>query len=233
MGATDSYAARLIDPTNNAAAYSKNNARTNETDRFSYIYTGSLVNGYDLNVSGADFDEGKKPDAFFSNRASFPLVTYRENQLILAESSLRLAAGGNITEALDALNDYRAYLAGGGYLNPAYIKGNGFYQPFTATDFLAGGIENPGTLTPADALYKEIIEERYVSLLGTMESFVDLHRKGMGSFAGKQNWEVLGLTPRTGSDIPQRFLVAQVEINSNTSAPRPSPGLFDKTEIFQ
>jgi hypothetical protein len=235
MGATESYAARLIDPTNNAA-YSKNNARTNETDRFSYIYLGSLADGYDLNVFGADvadiIDHGQA-DGFFSNRASFPIVTYRENQLILAESSLRLAAGGDITEALNALNDYRAYLDGGGYINPAYNTANGFYQPFTAADFIAGGIENPDGLAPADALYKEIVEERYVSLLGTMESFVDLHRKGLGSFASKQNWEVLGLTPNTGSNIPQRFLVAQSEINSNTSAPRPSPGLFDKTEIFQ
>ena len=101
------------------------------------------------------------------------------------------------------------------------------------SDFDAGGVGNPGTLHPKDALYQEIMKEKYIALLGTMDVFVDLHRKGFGAWSGKQNWEVLGLTPNTGSTIPQRFLIAQVEVNSNTSTPRPSPGLFDVLQVFQ
>jgi hypothetical protein len=229
MGASDSYAARMIDPTNAAASYNKNNAKTDESDRFAYIFYGSLEDGYDLNVSGYDYDDGE-PDGMFSNRASFPIVTYRENQLILAETALRLGDAG---AALDYLNDYRAYLDAGGYLNPDYVTGTGHYLPYDNADFANGGIANPDGLSSDDALYKEIIKEKYISLLSTMDVFVDLHRKGFGSFSGKQNWEVLGLTPNTGSVIPQRFLIAQVEVNSNTSTPRPSPGLFDLLEVFQ
>jgi len=230
MGARDSYAARMLDP-NSGVAFNKNNAKTDESDRFSYIFLGdgSEDDPYDLNVLGSDYD-GESPDGMFSNLAPFRIITYRENQLILAESSLRL---GDFDSALDELNDYRAYLDGGGYLNPDFVTGAGHYQAFVDADFDAGQIENPGTLSREDALYAEIIEERYVSLLGTMDVFVDLHRKGFGSFSGKQNWEVLGLTPNVGSNIPQRFLIAQVEVNSNTSTPRPSPGLFDVLAVFE
>lgn len=224
MGATNSHSARMLDPTNTAAAFNKNKAGiTDESDRFAFIYTGDLAEGYDLNASEDDV-------AMFSPTASFPLITYRENVLIQAEALLRL---GKDTEALASLNAYRDYLNKGGYLTDDYFTGAGKYKPFTAANFVSGGSENPDGLADKDALYRSIIAEKYVSMIGTLETFVDLHRKGFGSFSGKQNWEVIGLTPTTGSNIPQRLLIAQSEINTNTSTPRPSPGLFDNTEIFK
>jgi starch-binding outer membrane protein, SusD/RagB family len=88
-------------------------------------------------------------------------------------------------------------------------------------------------LAQNDALYKEIITEKYISLLGHLEVFNDMRRSGYGSFAAMQNWQVVGVTPNVGTTIPQRFLIAQVEINSNSNAAGSLKGLFDKTAVFQ
>lgn len=220
MGAKNSHSANMLDPANVGAAYNMNNANTDESDRFAFIYTKD--GQYDLNVSDDDV-------AMFSANASFPLITYRENVLIQAEASLRL---GHADDALTSLNEYRGYLNNGGYLTDDYFSGAGNYLPYVAADFDNGGLLNADGLTSGDALYRAIIAEKYVSMIGTLDTFVDLHRKGMGSFSGKQNWEVIGLTPAKGSNIPQRLLIPQSEINTNTSTPSPSPGLFDNTEIF-
>ena len=47
-----------------------------------------------------------------------------------------------------------------------------------ATDFNAGGIENPTAtaLTPVRALLREILEERYVTFMGQIEGFNDVRR---------------------------------------------------------
>ncbi|SHH93683.1 Starch-binding associating with outer membrane [Chryseolinea serpens] len=228
MGATDAYAPRMIDPTS-PETFNRNNAKTDESDRFAYIYWGDFADGYDLNVSGVDYDDGN-PDGMFSNQAPFGILTYRDNQLILAEALLRQ---NNFSTALDELNEYRAYLSAGGYLNPDYVTGTGHYQDYDAADFANGGMENADGLDQNDALYREIVEERYISLLSSMDVFIDMHRKGFGAFASKQNWQVIGLTPVNGTTIPQRYLIAQVEVNSNTSTPRPSPGLFDVLQVFK
>ncbi|MBL0745204.1 SusD/RagB family nutrient-binding outer membrane lipoprotein [Chryseolinea lacunae] len=226
MGAADAFAPKMLDATS-PETFNRNNDKNVEDDRFAYIYYGNYEDGYDLNVSGFDYDG--EADGMFSNRAPFRMLTYRDNQLILAEATLRQSG---FTAALDELNEYRAYLDAGGYLNPDYYSGPGNYQPYASADFDEGGSQNPDGITAADALYREITEERYVSLLSTLDVFIDMHRKGFGSFAGQQNWQVIGLTPVTGTLIPQRFLIPQSEVNSNTSAPKPSPGLFDPTELF-
>ena len=225
LGAADALAPRLLDP---SADEYRGNAKTNEEDRYNYSYITdeNYTAGYEPNYY-SEFD-WETPDGYFGTNTGFPLVTYRENQLILAEALLR--TGG---DALSALNDYRDYLNGGGYLNPDYFTTDDSYLPYVSADFDAGQIENPDGIPAADALYREIIQEKYVSLLGTIEVFNDMRRKGFGSFAGKQNWEVIGITPNTGTTIPQRFIISQAEINSNTSAPTPTPGLFEKTEVFK
>lgn len=234
MSAADGLAPRLLDP---SAALTRNNAKTDEGARFDYsfITDENYAVGYEPNYYSM-FDWGA-PDGYFGTNTSFPIVSYRENQLILAEAELRVNGFNN---ALDALNDYRAYMEDGGYINPEYIGANNLmYEPYVAADFApAGGIlnpagiENPDGISAESALYREIIEEKYVSLLGTLEVFNDMRRNGYGVFATQQNWQVIGVTPNTGSTIPQRFLIPQSEINSNTSTPTP-PGLFDKTEVFK
>lgn len=227
MSAADALAPRLLDP---SAALTRNNAKTTEGARFgySYITDENYAVGYEPNYY-SEFDWGA-PDGYFGTNTSFPILTYRENQLILVEAELRVNGFAN---ALDALNDLRDYLGTGAYINPAYITADNIqYDAYDAADFAAGGIENPDGVSAESALYREIIEEKYVSLLGTLEVFNDMRRMGFGDFAGQQNWEIIGVTPNTGTTIPQRFLIPQTEINSNTSTPTP-PGLFDKTEVFQ
>lgn len=234
MSAVDGLAPRLLDP---SATLSRNNAKTEEGARFDYsfITDENYAVGYEPNYY-SDFDWGV-PDGYFGTNTSFPILTYRENQLILAEAELRVNGFNN---ALTALNEYRAYLETGAYINPAYIAAdNLMYSPYVAADFAPeggilspAGMENPDGVSAASALYREIIEEKYVSLLGTLEVFNDMRRTGFGDFATQQNWEVIGVTPNTGSTIPQRFLIPQTEINSNTSTPTPA-GLFDKTAVFQ
>ena len=53
----------------------------------------------------------------FAENASFPLITYQENILTLAETSVR---AGNFDGALEYLNEYRAFLNEGGYIDPTY-----------------------------------------------------------------------------------------------------------------
>lgn len=229
LSAADALAPRLLDP---GADEYRGNAKTNEEDRFNFAYMNEeiYVAGYEPNfLSNAQGYKGA-PAGMFAITADFPLVTYRENQMILAETSVRT---GDVGAALGYLNDYRKYLNEGGYLNPDFYSGPGNYLAYDATDFDAGNTENPDGISSAEALYREIIQEKYISMIGQIEVFNDMRRNGFGSFAGKQNWQVLGITPNTGSTIPQRFIISQAEINSNTSAPTPTPGLFERTEVFK
>jgi hypothetical protein len=236
MSADFALAPHLLDPGLVDGTAYRGNAKTDETARFYWYYypegLNSGVEEYDINVLWSD-DWGNDPseDGFFSAINSFPILTFAENQLILAEALVRT---GDDAGALDALNSWRQELAGGYRISPAY-QGEGLqYDDYDLLDFApVVGIENPDGISASDALYREIIEEKYVSLVGTLEVFTDMRRKAFGSFAGEQNWQMLGVTANTGSEIPQRFLIPQTELNANTSAPGTPPGLFEKTALFQ
>jgi hypothetical protein len=233
MTADNAIAPALLD---SSTPIYRGNAKTDETARFLWYYypeeLNSKVNEYDINVlSAADgWVDDESENGFFAAEASFPILTYAENQLILAESLLR---NGDMQGAIDALNAWRNVLNLGYRISPAWQAEGLLYESFDAADFSPGGIENADNLPAEDALYREIIEEKYISLLGTLEVFNDMRRTGTGTFSSQQNWQVLGITPNAGSTIPQRFLIAQTELNSNTQAPPSPPGLFDKTEVFE
>jgi starch-binding outer membrane protein, SusD/RagB family len=223
MTADDAIAPRLLDAT--AAEY-RGNAKTDEEARLNYLYVPGGVqyaSVYDCNIQCA-FDDwvGSEDDnGFFGGNTSFPLITYEETQLILAEATMR---NGNFTDALDALNDYRAYLNGGGYFGPGYVAGYAHqYDAYVDADFEAGGMESHG-LSKNDALLAEIIEERYVTLIGQLEQFNDVRRTK----------NAIGLTPVTGSALPQRFFYPQSEISTNTNTPaQTAADLFKPTEVNQ
>ncbi len=231
----NAYAIDLILPT---ASNYRGNAKTNEEARANYLFLDEFEiygGGYEINFLSL-YDFGY-PDGYFGTETDYELLSYRENQLTIAECELRL---NGFNAGLNALNTYRGYLNGGGYLNPDYpgaaLGYGSTYLDYNASDFAPGGMENSpitSTLSASDALYREIVEERYVSLIGHLEGYFDIRRMGFGSFASQQNWVTLGITPNTGTDIPQRFLYSQNEINSNTSTPSPIPALFDKTAVFQ
>jgi hypothetical protein len=230
--AGNGYEANLLDP---SKPTSRNNAKTNETGRFNYIYApGGLNIGteYDLNVL-SDFDWGNPPEynGFFGATTSFPLVTFEENMLIRAESFAKL---NNFPEALASLNTLRAYYNTGAQFGPstAYADpanggdpdvGGVRYDPYVAADFAPGGIENAAGKAPTDALLTEILEERYVTLTGQLEQFNDVRR----------THNYLGLPVVAGySTFPQRVLYPQTEQNANAKQiPTGAVSLTDPTPV--
>tara|TARA_Y100001933_G_scaffold66533_1_gene66904 strand:- start:6625 stop:8022 length:1398 start_codon:yes stop_codon:yes gene_type:complete len=194
----------LLDP--NSSEY-RGNSKTDEIARSSFYFNTSGRPNY---LSG-----------YFTRSNGFPLVSYPENLLTLAESGLRTK---NFYTGLSHLNEFRGYMAGGGYLNNGYDTLSLRYNPYLQTDFESGGIENKDSQTKEDALLQEILEERYITFYGQIEGFNDVRR------TRKENKGVI-LTPNTGSLLPERFLYPQSEIVSNPNTPSPIPGFFEPTKV--
>jgi len=226
MSADAGVAPQMLDE---ASAKYRGNAKTNEEGRFNYIYLpgGSASDAavYDINVyCDADGWVGSADEnGFFGCTSSFPLLTYEENALILAEASIR---NNDFAAGLSALNDYRSFLNDGGYLGAAYADTANFahlYEPYEDADFETGGMENNG-LDKNAALLQEIIEERYITFIGQIEQFNDVRR----------THNAIGLIPVSGTKIPQRFYYPQSEINTNPNTPSQSPtDLFVETTVNQ
>ncbi len=191
----------------------RGHAKTNETARYNYLLQTTDI-GIQPNTKNNGIAQIDGPGA---------IVTYAENLLILAEAGGR--ADFNI--GLQRLNEFRAYMATGGYLsspNMASLQ----YLPFVAADFNSGGIENlNGAVSPNDALLREILEERYVTLFGQIEVFNDIRRT-----QNEANIRV-PVVPNVGSQLPQRFLYAQSELDANSSTPNPIPAFFQRTTVNQ
>lgn len=208
------FMASLIQPgaTNPIPENYRGNSKTDETARYNFYFTKTSV-GIQPNTS----------TGFASQTAPTSLVTYQENLLILAEAGLR---SQGFSTGLDYLNQFREFMNGGGYLfniDAANLK----YQPYTTADFQAGGIENPGDLSSDDALLREILQERYITLFGQIEPFNDTRRT-----AG-QNTVRVPVQPNVGNSLPERFLYPQTEIDRNNNVPQPIPDLFQPTEVNQ
>lgn len=190
----------------------RGNAKTIEKSRMSYLCTGTTNLNYTTN-------------GFFGQISAFPLATYAENLLIMAEADTRL---NGINAGLTRLNAFRSYMSTGGYINSTYLTtGNFKYDPYVAADFTSGGIENPVSkaVTPTEALLREILEERYITLIGTFEGFNDMRR------TFKESNIKVPIPVNFGSNLPQRMLYPQVEVDRNTSMPTNYPDLFTPTPI--
>lgn len=199
MDASDSYLSRIL----GTGAGNRNNAKTNEATRRAFIFDAAL--GF-ADLSYGDGTPGT--GGAFDAAASYPLVTYKENQLILAEAKIRQ---GDLN-ALTNLNNVRAALA-------TEFAG-GTYTAYVLTDFDAAGIAGAASRTQAQSLLLEIMEERYVSLFAQIEVYNDLRRAN----------NPLGLTAKNASGFPQRFFYPQSEINANPNTPAlAAADLFAKT----
>lgn len=211
IDATGMYGVNLINP---AGTRYRGNAKTNERARYSYFYNSSTNLNFSANGTG-----------FFNHSTSFPMATYAENLLILAEADARV---NGFTAGLTRLNTYRAYMNTGAYISTSYLTtGNWRYEPYVAADFAPGGIENGGAspLTQERALLREIMEERYVTFIGQIEGFNDLRRVFTET-------DIRVPVPLNfGTQFPQRFIYPQVEIDRNTSTPNPIPALFAVTYV--
>lgn len=122
----------------------------------------------------------------FAVDASFPIISFVETKLIEAEAAHRTSG-----DALTPFNAVRTELAS--------VYGGSF----------------PASTDSGNTLLLQILEEKYISLLGQTQVFHDVRRtnnaigvpiKGVGA-----------------TKIPQRFLYPQTEINSNKNF----PGLVD------
>jgi len=219
MNAADAAAPTYIDPSSDLY---KGNAKTDETGRYNYLYqVGLNTNDLDPNVL-VSFDWGNDPslDGFFGASTPFPLVTYAENNLILAEALLKGA--DNTGGALAALNVHRAYMNTGGYLNSGYVALGAKYEPYVVTDFAPGGIANAATSgqSVSQALLREILLERYITFIGQVEQFNDVRRT--------KNYLGIKLKTTTATKMPQRFLYPQAEINTNPNTP-----ILGATDLFK
>lgn len=219
--AEGAYNAELLNPAKTATY--RGNTKTNETARFKFYYLENGVNA--VGVIEPNTLTTTAARGFFARDASFPLVTYQETILTLAEMAIR--SGKGFDAALAHLNAYRSFLNGGGYLNATYkVAGTYKYDPYVAADFAAGGIENKDGITANNALLREILEERYVTFYGQHLGWNDERRtrsEGLG----------IKLKPNNGSQLPGRFIYSQNEINSNPNSPRTVPSLFETIAIYK
>lgn len=173
-----------------------NNGKTDETDRLNYYYDGTNLNN---------------TDGFAAASESFPLVTYMENQMIIAEAEAAKGTATGDQNAVDALNNSRDYL------DNKFDTDN--YDDLLLTDFQAGGAyENT-------SIPQHVRNWTYLGLIGQIEGF---------NFVRRIDYNVDGLSPVQGSEFPQRFLYPQDERNTNSdNLPDPVPGLFDATPVNQ
>ena len=212
---------KLIDPT--LTATYRGNAKTDETARFNFYYLRQGVNV--PNRVEPNTQKRATQVGFMSVDAVFPLVTFQENKLTQAETSIR---AGSFADALRFLNEYRAFMnAGGGYINSVTAANFSFrYLPYEEKDFDRAGMENSDGIAKNEALLREILEERYVAFYCQTIGWND-ERRNRTSPVG------IKLTANAGDKLPWRFIYSQNEINGNPLAPKPVPGTFDVMTIYK
>ena len=206
LGNNGSYLLELLNDT--TSAY-RGNAKTNETARHNY---------YKIDETSGEGNLG-----VIERFEPMPMVTYFENQLIKAEAAARTGADG-----LGHLNDYRAWLAGGGRLNTTFNSDTTIqYDAYVSADFASGGMENSDGVSAETALLREIIEERYVSGFGTYMPFND-HRR----LRGDSETDLIVPFPLNpgGTAHVERIPYAQDELTSNSNMTE-DPGLYAKTKV--
>lgn len=199
----------------------RTNAKTNTAHVWNYLYsevkdetTGDVV-GHNLNTSG-----------FFAIDRSFPLVTLQETQLIKAEAAART---NDLAKSLTAINEFRAFMSTGGYLAPEFqeIEGVGMqYDAYATADFQNGGMLNTDGLSEQKAYLREALAARYTTLAGLLESFSDVRR------TYNETDVRVKVTPTIGSELPQRFIYPQIEVNTNENIPE-VVDLFTPTPVNQ
>lgn len=202
------YFFELLSPT--GSAY-RGDAKTNETARFNYL----------VNTTGGRSINNTTANGAFGATASYPLFSYEENLLILAEAAYYVDGFG---AALSYLNQLRAYYASGAHIGQAYHSMPFQYEPYIANDFVAGGMAAVSGLNQDESLLRKILEEKYVLMYSQLEGFIDF-RRTMDKVYG------MPIPPNTGSRIPQRFLYPQTELDRNVNIPEYIPNLYEKTPV--
>jgi len=202
------------------------NSKTDETALYNHFIQIGIY-------SGAGIDPNTI-DGMFTSDAPHPILTFYENQLILAEAYARLGTAAGIISAVDALNSVRQVLATG-YINgktigSTYKKFGIQYDDYLPTDFNPGGLANPAS-TGRDqqtGLLYEIETQKYFVSLAQYNVFSDVRR-----WAKATPVVTLPIPIVNGSVYPARFIYPQGDINTNPNVPKPLPDQFVKLPIFQ
>lgn len=209
-GGLESYLLQMLDATN---SLSRNNAKTDETARKAF---------YTINSSS-----GSANDGIIQEQQPQNMVTYFENELIMAEAATR---AGTISDGLPYLNAVRTWLSSGGDLNSNYIALPFKYDAYVIADFDNGGIENSDNVDPKTAFLREVIEERYVSGFGMEIPYNDARRLRKSDSALEVPFFLVnGPNP----PYPERMPYSTNELISNSNAPSVDPGIFTKTQVNQ
>lgn len=194
------------------------NTKTDETALYNHYFK--------VGISTAGALDPNTDSGAFTEDAPHPIITYYENQLILAEAQARL---GVTDQALAALNKVRAGLASG-YINGKQLSATGLkYDAYTLSDFAPTGLANPTKAASVQiALLYEIIAQRYIFFLMQYEAFNDVRRLEKATPVVQ-----LPIPLYAGTKKPERFIYPQNEINTNPNVPKPLPDQFQKAPIFQ
>ena len=130
----------------------------------------------------------------FENIHSFPVISYYETQLIIAECEM-IDGSPDFNAALTALNNVRAYWDA--RLDDMWGEDD-YFLPFVPADFA----------TNADLL-EAILTEKYISCYGQLETYNDMRRTD----------NYIGIPLKAGtSNYPKRFPIPQNEIDANVNA---------------
>ena len=210
IGSAGSYLSMMLDTT--SSVY-RGNAKTVENARSAYYTIDETTASNNMGIIAAT--------------EPHQLVSFEENHLILAEAGGRTAG---FDTGLTHLNEFRAWLNGGGRLNENFAGMEYLYEAYEAADFAAGGMENIDGVDATRALLREIVEERYVSGFGQYMPFDDARR------LRKSDSDLVvpfPLNTATASSHPERYPYADQELNANSNAPSEDPGIFTKTPVNQ
>jgi len=148
---------------------------------------------YYFETIGSDLELNTSAGGMFAIDASFPIVSWVETRLIEAEAASRLGLDNLAVSPFDQVRDYLA---------DKYDSPDGF----------------PASNSTGDQLLMEIMEEKYVSMPGSLQIYHDVRRT--------KNALGVPIKNAAASTIPQRFYYPQVEINANDNF----PGLVDLFE---
>ncbi|MDH3648995.1 MAG: SusD/RagB family nutrient-binding outer membrane lipoprotein [Saprospiraceae bacterium] len=208
IGTGNSYLMQLV---NDSTDVYRGNAKTDESARAGY---------YVIDESG-----GRANLGIIEQFEPHKLVSYEENLLILAEAGAR---SSGFDTGLGHLNELRAYLNTGDFLNANFIDQAYLYEAYETADFESGGMENIDGIATDRALLREIIEERYVTGFGTFMPFDDARRVRSGDGDIQVPFPTNG-----GGQYPERLPYSDDELNANANAPSEDPGIFTKTMVNQ
>jgi len=209
-GGQESFLLQLL---SNDYSTNRNHAKTDETARYGYYKINSTSGSANTGIIAEDEPQN--------------MVTYFENELILAEAKARQ---GSLADGLTHLNNVRSWLNSGGNLNSNHSSNSYKYEAFVASDFSSGGIENQDGVDANTAFLREVIEERYVSGFGMHMPFNDARRLRKSDSAYSVPFVLVG---GPNPPYPERMPYAATELNSNSNAPAEDPGIFTKTEVNQ